>query len=60
MASTICKVLQRGELPRRLEVIDAIVLACGGTEDHEQRLATRLAPVGPARAQGPVRRWVTL
>lgn len=40
VASTICKVLQSGELPRRFEVIDAIVSACGGTEDDRARFAT--------------------
>src|ERR1700761_50774 len=53
-ASTTCKVLQSGELPRRLEVIDAIVAACGGTEGDEQRSATawhRL--VQPAPKAGP-------
>jgi hypothetical protein len=40
VASTICKVLQSGELPRRFEVIDAIVSACGGTEEDRARFAT--------------------
>jgi hypothetical protein len=40
VASTICKVLQSGELPRRFEVIDAIVCACGGAEEDRARFAT--------------------
>ena len=40
VASTICKVLQSDELPRRFEVIDAIVSACGGTEEDRARFAT--------------------
>lgn len=40
VASTICKVLSRGKLPVRLEVIDAIVTACGGSEEDRERFAT--------------------
>lgn len=40
VASTICKVLQSGQLPRRFEVIDAIVSACGGTDEDRARFAT--------------------
>jgi hypothetical protein len=40
VASTIYKVLQSGELPRRFEVIDAIVSACGGIEEDRARFAT--------------------
>jgi hypothetical protein len=40
VASTICKILQRGELPSRWEVIDAIIIACGATEEDRQRFAT--------------------
>jgi hypothetical protein len=39
-ASTMCRVLGRGELPARFEVIDAIVAACGGDEDDRERFAT--------------------
>jgi hypothetical protein len=40
LPSTICKVLQGGELPRRFEVIDAIVWACGGMDEDRARFVT--------------------
>jgi hypothetical protein len=39
-ASTMCTVLRSRELPARLEVIDAIVEGCGGTEEDRSRFAT--------------------
>jgi hypothetical protein len=39
-ASTMCRLLRGKELPARLEVIDAIVTACGGEEDDRKRFAT--------------------
>ena len=39
-ASTMCKVLHRGELPARLDVVDAIIEGCGGSEEDRQRFAT--------------------
>jgi len=38
-ASTMCKVLRCGELPRRFEVIDAIIEGCAGSEEDRQRFA---------------------
>ena len=40
VASTMCRVLARGELPARFEVIDAIITACGGNEKDRERFAT--------------------
>jgi hypothetical protein len=39
-ASTMCRVLNRGELPTRLELVDAIITACGGEEEDRERFAT--------------------
>lgn len=39
-ASTMCTLLRGTELPDRLEVIDAIVEGCGGTDEDRQRFAT--------------------
>ncbi|HET9970341.1 MAG TPA: hypothetical protein VFQ68_19060 [Streptosporangiaceae bacterium] len=39
-ASTMCTLLGGTELPGRLEVIDAIVEGCGGTDEDRQRFAT--------------------
>lgn len=38
--STMCTVLGRDELPERLEVIEAIVMGCGGSDDDRQRFAS--------------------
>lgn len=40
VTSAMCKVLSRGELPARLEVIVAIITACGGNEQDRERFAT--------------------
>lgn len=39
-ASTMCRVLGRGRLPARFEVIDAIIGACGGEEEDRERFAS--------------------
>ena len=39
-ASTICRTLSGAELPVRFEVIDAIIIACGGGEGDRERFAT--------------------
>jgi hypothetical protein len=39
-ASTMCTLLRGSQLPDRLEVIDAIVEGCGGTDDDRQKFAT--------------------
>jgi hypothetical protein len=39
-ASTMCRVLAAGELPARFEVIDAVIVACGGEEEDRERFAT--------------------
>jgi hypothetical protein len=39
-ASTMCKVLSGTALPVRFEVIDAIIMACGGEEKDRERFAT--------------------
>jgi hypothetical protein len=39
-ASTMCRLLRGKELPARLEVIDAIITACGGEEEDRKRFAT--------------------
>lgn len=57
-ASTMCRVLGRGELPARFEVIDAIVTACGGEEDDRERFATawrRLVMPGKEARSAPGR-----
>jgi hypothetical protein len=38
-ASTICTVLNRCVLPKRLEVVDAIVEGCGSTDEDRQKFA---------------------
>jgi hypothetical protein len=40
VASTMCRVLGRGQLPARFEVIDAIITACGGEEEDRERFAS--------------------
>jgi hypothetical protein len=40
VASTMCRMLSGTELPARFEVIDAIVIACGGREEDRERFAT--------------------
>ena len=40
VASTMCRVIGRRELPARLEVIEAIVTSCGGSEEDRERFAT--------------------
>jgi hypothetical protein len=40
VASTMCRVLGRGQLPARFEVIDAIIIACGGEEEDRERFAS--------------------
>ena len=45
----MCRVLGGRALPGRFEVIDAIITACGGEEEHRERFATawrRLAVPG--------------
>jgi len=60
-ASTMWKALRAKELPARLEVIDAIVEGCGGSEQDRQRFATawrRLTmatSAGQAPGPGPPR-----
>jgi hypothetical protein len=39
-ASTMCRMLSGAELPIRFEVIDAIIIACGGGEQDRERFAT--------------------
>jgi hypothetical protein len=39
-ASTMCRVLRSPELPPRLELVDAIITACGGEEEDRERFAT--------------------
>jgi hypothetical protein len=39
-ASTMCRVLRRAQLPPRLELVDAIVTACGGEREDRERFAT--------------------
>jgi hypothetical protein len=36
----MCRVLAAGELPARFEVIDAVIVACGGEEEDRERFAT--------------------
>jgi hypothetical protein len=40
VASTMCRMLSGTELPARFEVIDAIIIACGGEEEDRERFAT--------------------
>jgi hypothetical protein len=40
VASTMCRMLSGTELPARFEVIDAIIIACGGREEDRERFAT--------------------
>jgi hypothetical protein len=40
VASTMCRVMGRGELPARFEVIEAIISSCGGSEEDRERFAT--------------------
>jgi hypothetical protein len=39
-ASTMCKALSGEGLPARFEVIDAVIVACGGAEEDRERFAT--------------------
>lgn len=39
-ASTMCTLLSGSDLPARLEMIDAIVEGCGGTDEDRQKFAT--------------------
>lgn len=39
-ASTMCRMLAGGELPTRFEVIEAVIVACGGEEEDRERFAT--------------------
>jgi len=53
-ASTMCGVLGGSDLPDRLEVIDAIVEGCGGTDEDRRRFATawrKLIIPAPATAR---------
>jgi hypothetical protein len=55
-ASTVRNVLTRGELPERLEILDAIVYGCGGTEDDRAEYAfawRRLTMGGKAKLGNP-------
>jgi len=38
--STMCAVLRKDELPRRLEIVEAIITGCGGSDEDRQRFAT--------------------
>jgi hypothetical protein len=39
-ASTMCTLLRAATIPARLEMVDAIVTGCGGSEEDRQRFAT--------------------
>ncbi|HEV2375291.1 MAG TPA: hypothetical protein VGS19_24425, partial [Streptosporangiaceae bacterium] len=39
-ATTIWKVLKRGDFPSRFKVVEAIVEGCGGTDADRERFAT--------------------
>jgi len=54
VASTICKILQGDELPGRFESIDAIIIACGATDEDRQRFATAWRQQVPAGAQSTI------
>lgn len=57
--STMCTVLGSNTLPDRLDVIDAIVEGCGGTEEDRSRFATAWRELTlarpPARVVRPIR-----
>ena len=57
VASTICKLLNKDELPPRFEVVEAVIFGCGGTEDDRQRFATAWRQLVMPEAQ-PVLRAV--
>ena len=38
--STMCAVLRKDELPRRLEAVEAIITGCGGSDEDRQRFAS--------------------
>jgi hypothetical protein len=38
--STMCAVLREDELPRRLEIVEAIITGCGGSDEDIQRFAS--------------------
>ena len=53
----MCTLLGGSDLPDRLEIIDAIVEGCGGTDQDRQKFATawrRLAMPDPIMAPSPV------
>ncbi len=55
----MCTLLGGSDLPDRLEVIDAIVEGCGGTDEDRQKFATawrKLAMPGPVAARLPAPR----
>jgi hypothetical protein len=39
-ASTMCRMLSGTELPARFEIIDSIIVACGGGDEDRERFAT--------------------
>lgn len=49
--STMCTVLSGNTLPDRLDIIDAIVEGCGGTEEDRRRFATAWRELTMARSQ---------
>jgi hypothetical protein len=57
--STMCTVLRSNTLPDRLDVIDAIVEGCGGTEEDRRRFATAWRELTlarhPSRVVRPIR-----
>jgi hypothetical protein len=56
-ASTMCTLLGSSDLPDRLEIIDAIIEGCGGTDEDRQKFATawrRLAMPGLITAPAPI------
>jgi hypothetical protein len=54
--STMCTVLSGNTLPDRLDVIDAIVEGCGGTEEDRRRFATAWRELTMAHGQPRVMR----
>jgi hypothetical protein len=56
--STMCTVLRGNTLPDRLDVIDAIVEGCGGTEEDRRRFATAWRELTLARRPSRVVRSI--
>jgi hypothetical protein len=42
-ASTMCRMLAGEDLPTRFQVIDAVIVACGGEEKDRERVRHRVA-----------------